>query len=102
MGPFGPQNPDPLFVTRNVSLKSHRVIKDKHLKMSVTQNGGRSFEAIAFGKASIVEDWNADAKFDIAYHLDENEYMGHKTLQLVVKDMKKVWTQAEVDEVSSW
>ncbi len=90
MAPFGPQNPKPVFVTRNVSLKSHRVIKDKHLKLSLTQNNARTYEAIAFGMGPLAEEFQDGTALDIAYHLDENEYMGNKTLQLIVKDIKLV------------
>lgn len=90
MAPFGPQNLQPLFSTKNVKLKSDpRVLKDAHLKLNVYQeNGSQSFNAIGFGMAQHSERIASGESFQIAYHIDENNYKGNKSLQLIIKDIK--------------
>jgi single-stranded-DNA-specific exonuclease len=45
--PFGPGNPEPVFVATAVQCLSSRLIKDRHLKVQLAQNG-KVLEAIAF------------------------------------------------------
>lgn len=88
MAPFGPGNMDPVFVTRNVQDSGwSKVLKEEHLKFSLRKNNGELIDGIGFGmadKLSIVK----SRPFDIAYHLDENEWQGNVRLQLIVKDVK--------------
>ena len=89
MAPFGPGNPDPVFISRGVTTKyPPRLIKEEHLKMTVVQSGVQSIEAIAFGLGHFLDPISTGQPFSIAYHLDENEYRGNKTLQLIIKDIK--------------
>lgn len=88
MGPFGPMNMQPVFCSRNVFLKKEvRVLKDKHLKLFVSQAGtSNSFDAIGFNLGHFND--KLDAPFDIVYTLEENHYMGQTTLQFVLKDIR--------------
>lgn len=89
MAPFGPGNVNPVFVSRNVTTKyPPRLIKDEHLKMTLVQRGSQPFEAIAFGMGHFLEPISKGQPFSIAFHLDENEYRGNKSLQLIIKDIK--------------
>ncbi len=90
MGPFGPQNLEPIFVSRGVKLKSSpRVLKEEHLKLTLIQPGSTLvFEAIAFGLGYLAEEIESAESIDVAYHLTENEYLGNKSLQLMIKDIK--------------
>lgn len=90
MAPFGPQNLQPVFMTEHVILKGEpRVIKDTHLKFSVTKQGfDKSFACIAFGQAHHLNQMKMGVPFQIAYHIDENTYLGNKSLQLNIKDIK--------------
>ncbi len=87
MGPFGPQNMQPVFCTRNVTLKSDpRLLKEKHLKLFVNQNGtGNTFDVIAFGLGHYHD--QLDKPFDMAYTIEENHFRGETTLQLNLKDI---------------
>jgi single-stranded-DNA-specific exonuclease len=88
MGPFGPQNMQPLFVTHNVILKNKaRILKDLHLKLLVEQkNEHVTLDVIGFNLAEFAN--NLDNPFSIAYTIEENNYRGNKTLQLMLKDIK--------------
>jgi len=90
MSPFGPANMCPVFVTRKLILKgTPRLLKDAHIKMTVMDaDSGKNIDAIAFGFGEIYDDLLASDSFDVAYHLEVNEYMGNKTLQLMIKDIK--------------
>ena len=90
MGPFGPHNMQPVFATHNVRLKNKaRVLKDLHLKLFVEQEGSKiSFDAIGFNLSEYSD--KLDSPFSIVYTIEENNYMGNKTLQLVLKDIKTI------------
>ncbi len=89
MAPFGPQNLQPTFCTRRVFVKNApRLLKDAHLKLMVYQEGhSGGFEAIGFGMGHLADSLLPHQPFDIAYHLEQNEFQGNKTLQLNLKDI---------------
>ncbi|MDP4680598.1 MAG: single-stranded-DNA-specific exonuclease RecJ [Cyclobacteriaceae bacterium] len=88
MGPFGPQNMQPVFVTHNVILKNKiRILKERHLKMFVEQKDSNiTLEAIGFNLSEFAE--KLEEPFSISYTIEENNYLGNKTLQLVLKDIQ--------------
>ncbi|WP_422360573.1 single-stranded-DNA-specific exonuclease RecJ [Reichenbachiella sp.] len=88
MGPFGPQNMQPVFCSRNVFLKKEaRVLKEKHLKLFISQAGTtNNFDVIGFGLGHFHN--KLDTPFDIVYTIEENHYMGQTTLQLMLKDIR--------------
>jgi single-stranded-DNA-specific exonuclease len=88
MAPFGPENMKPVFITRGVKDTGwSKIVKEAHIKFSVCNKNRLKFDGIGFGMAEkmpIVK----DGLFDIVYQVDENEWNGNKTLQLVVKDIR--------------
>ena len=83
-GPWGQAFPEPCF-DGVFTIRSARVVGERHLKMWVEAAPGRTFDAIAF---SFIED---DASFTLpqgprrlVYRLDVNEYQGERRLQLLV------------------
>ncbi len=92
--PFGPGNPRPIFVTRNVinNRYTRRVGKTgEHLKLDVTDRTA-AISGIAFGKG----DWalhlqNGNA-VDICYEVEENVFNGVRSLQMMVDDIKRFET----------
>lgn len=90
MAPFGPQNMQPLFVSNNVIARSTPyIIKDQHLKIQISQEGDqRIYECIGFGLAHKADLIKPGEPFSVAYNIEENNYMGNKTLQLRLKDIK--------------
>jgi len=87
-GPWGQAFPEPSF-DGLFSVRSARVIADRHVKMWVeVPRTGRSFDAIAFNH---LED---GAPFDpplgptrLVYRLEVNEYQGERRLQLLVEHL---------------
>ena len=90
LAPFGPQNMKPVFVSRNVRDNGYgkQVGSDKsHLKLSLFQGDNtQTINAIGFGLGNKIDDIQND--FDVVYTIDENEWNGYKSLQLVLKDLK--------------
>ena len=90
MAPFGPQNMKPVF--KSTCLRDNgygkQVGADKtHLKLNVFQGDNKqTFGAIGFNLGDKIE--FAQNDFDIVYTLDENEWNGYKSIQLVLKDLK--------------
>jgi single-stranded-DNA-specific exonuclease len=90
MAPFGPMNMKPTFKTSCVRDNGYgkKVGADKnHLKLNVFQGENtKNFNAIGFNlgpKMDIVQN-----DFDIVYALDKNEWNGHTSIQLLLKDLK--------------
>ena len=91
MGPFGPQNMKPVFSTTSVRDNGYgkTVGADKsHLKLNIIYGADKkTYNAIGFGlgnKMKFIQN-----NFDIAYSLDENEWNGRTSLQLLLKDIKR-------------
>jgi single-stranded-DNA-specific exonuclease len=90
MAPFGPKNMTPIFVAHHVKLHGQpRILKEKHLKLSVYQQGSARYDAIGFG---MVEDfYDALTKsddFSLCFQIEINEFRGEKKIQLMIKDIK--------------
>ena len=85
--PTGMENPDALFVSRNLMVKSHRCVgtDSKHLKLTVS-DGRVTYDAIAFKMGA----WDKEMpeRVDLLYSFERNTYNGFETLQLNVKDLK--------------
>lgn len=91
IGPFGPENKRPVFVSRAVKdTGGSRVLKGEHLKLVLMQEEypGLILNAIAFGQAEWFDTLKA-GPIDIVYTLEENHWNGSSSLQLMIKDIRK-------------
>jgi single-stranded-DNA-specific exonuclease len=90
MAPFGPLNMKPTFTSTCVRDNGYgkQVGADKtHLKLNVFQGDNKNnYNAIGFNLGNKME--FVQNNFDIVYALDENEWNGRKSVQLVLKDLK--------------
>jgi len=86
--PTGRGNPEPVFASRDVTVRQARAVgrEGKHLKLTL-QAGPSIFDAIAFQQGYWVGEM--PERIDIAYRFEENSYMGRVNLQLNVKDIRK-------------
>ncbi len=89
LSPFGMGNPEPVFLARNVKIIStNRIGKDSsHLKL-ILDSGGKKIEAIGFGMGDLEVEKND--KGDVVFTIDVNIWRERKTLQLKIKDLKKI------------
>jgi single-stranded-DNA-specific exonuclease len=90
MAPFGPGNMQPAFVTHQLHVVGRpRILKNQHLKFSVKQyEEDTAMEAIGFGQADYYDLIASGMRFSMAYYIEENNYLGNKTLQLRVRDIR--------------
>jgi single-stranded-DNA-specific exonuclease len=91
MAPFGPKNMKPVFVSHNCIDKggSRLVGKDQdHLKLELVDSKGTVTQGIGFGLGQHHSKVKQKNPFSILYTLDENEFNGSVSLQLLIKDIK--------------
>lgn len=89
MGPFGPLNLRPVFVSRNLRVVGEpSIVGNNHLKLSVEQDGV-VMSAIGFNLGDrLPHILNNNQVLDCAYVIEENYWNGRKELQLRLKDIK--------------
>lgn len=89
MSPFGPGNPLPIFHSKELrSNNSPRVLKDRHLKLQISQNSRHYFDGIGFGLSEHLPIVSNGEIFDACYCIEENDFNGQVKLQLRLKDLK--------------
>jgi single-stranded-DNA-specific exonuclease len=84
--PTGMGNAEPVFISRGVQILSPRVIgADKqHLKFTC-KAGNYLVDAVAWKQSNWAQ--SIPGRFDLLYVVEENFYMGNRTMQLNVRDM---------------
>ena len=90
MAPFGPENMQPVFVSENLRIVDRpRILKEEHLKFRVIQEpDDEPIEVIGFGFAEYFDLISSGMRFKLAYTIEENNFMGNRSLQLYMKDIK--------------
>jgi single-stranded-DNA-specific exonuclease len=85
--PTGYGNPEPIFASKGVEVRQARTVgrENKHLKLLLSA-GPHHFDAIAFRQGYWLEDM--PDLIDIAYRFEVNDYMGRRSLQLNIRDIK--------------
>jgi single-stranded-DNA-specific exonuclease len=88
MEPFGPENPQPVFITRNVIDKGYtKIVKEQHIRFHITQAGhGRSLKGIGYNLAGKFPLLAGQEPIDIVYTLEENLWNERISIQLKVAD----------------
>lgn len=88
LGPFGPMNMRPVFLTRNLKVSgSPSIVGNNHLRMKVEQDGV-VMDAIGFNMGDYLDVIQANrGVFDCAYVVEENKWNGQVKLQLRLKDL---------------
>ncbi|MFN5333156.1 MAG: single-stranded-DNA-specific exonuclease RecJ [Bacteroidota bacterium] len=97
MAPFGPGNTEPVFRINNVVAEEVTVLKDKHLRFKIMQDGQVTTPVcLGFGMADRSKDpalttvnmLRSKMRFDIVAEMRENFFRDKSSLQLYVKDIK--------------
>ncbi|WP_242157242.1 single-stranded-DNA-specific exonuclease RecJ [Aestuariivivens sediminis] len=91
--PFGPGNMTPIFMTDDLIDTGYgRCVGDDktHLRLTVTgaNTDNHKFVAIGFGMGDKLEMVSTGQPFSTVYSIDENEWQGHISLQLKLRDIK--------------
>jgi single-stranded-DNA-specific exonuclease len=89
LGPYGAGNRKPVFHAGPVQLvNGPRTIKERHLKMSVRQEG-RTFPAIAWRFAERLPLFEQHrTNLELAFTLDKNEFNGEAYVELTLADAR--------------
>lgn len=105
--PFGKGNSKPLFGEKNIKLLKASILgKNKNvLKLKIVSENGKNIDAIYFGEIeefekivinkygatdldTLYSGLNTDIYLDIAFYPSINEYMGNKSIQLVIESFR--------------
>lgn len=89
--PHGPGNMKPVFTSSNVFTTDARVLKEAHLKLSMTQpESDLIIEGIGFNMADKMDTVVSGLPFQVAYTLESNKWNGKETIQLNIKDLREM------------
>ena len=89
--PHGPENMMPVFVSHNVFDNGWaRIVGANHLKLELFQksNPNIRFSAIAYDKGDYIKFFHDKTPMSIAYKIQENEFNGKTSIQLIIEDFK--------------
>ena len=87
--PHGPGNMKPVFLSKNVYTTDIKILKEEHLKLSMTQpNSDIVIEGIGFNMVGKEEIVAHGLPYDIVYTLEVNSWNNRETLQLNIKDIR--------------
>ena len=88
--PHGPGNMKPVFISENVFSTDMRLLKEAHIKLSMTQpEHDVVIEGIGFNQSESANIVAAGMPFDVVYTLESNKWMDRETLQLNIKDVRE-------------
>jgi single-stranded-DNA-specific exonuclease len=89
--PYGPENPKPLFCTRNVyDYGTSKVVgkQQEHIKLElVDSRSSNVMNGIAFGQSQAARYIKSKRSFDVVYTIEENIYKRGE-VQLQIEDIK--------------
>jgi single-stranded-DNA-specific exonuclease len=89
LNPFGTGNPEPIFMTRNITVVSSKIVGKHHRRMLLKQSGGNTgntFHAIHFNGITGIP---VKQGFDrIVFRLRWNRWNGRKTAQIVIEEIE--------------
>jgi single-stranded-DNA-specific exonuclease len=101
LAPFGLGNPAPVLLAAGVGLAEVATVGEgKHLRFRIRRDGRDGGSAIAFGQGSRLDSLQPDARYDVAFRLEENRWNGTVAPQLVVRRVFP--TAARYVELREW
>ena len=86
LAPFGLGNPGVVLLVDGCEVVDAAQVGDgKHLRFRVRQRGRDAGSAIAFGLGAQLDRFRREARYDVAFRLQENRWNGVVSPQLVVR-----------------
>lgn len=94
--PFGEGNEKPVFSLcgMNVLMIGRMGAEGKHLRIRIVSNG-KYINCVGFGMGDYADEIKEGDFVDIAFVMDINEFKGTKSVQLMLKDIKKSVTSGK-------
>lgn len=88
--PFGAGWPRPVFLARDLRVAGEpRILKERHLKLSVRGSDGRVHDAICWGGAeTLATTPRAGQNIELAFTLEANTWRDETRLQLRIEDLR--------------
>jgi len=87
--PFGAGNPEPMFAGRRLEITNARVVGEKHLKMTLRQEGSPPFDGIGFGMKSLeTQGVSLRDLVDVAFTPELNRWNGYDRIRLRIRDIR--------------
>jgi single-stranded-DNA-specific exonuclease len=90
VGPFGPLNMQPIFITKNLQdAGGTKIVGKNHIRFHLKDDKGQQINGICFGLADYYD--IADIKrnrINICYTLQENSFNGRTTIDFMIRDIK--------------
>jgi len=85
LGPFGPGNPEPLFMSKALIVGIPQEVGQGHLRANLRSPNGKNHSGIAFGK------WHSwkerfQGQVQVYYNIQENIWNGRSSLSLHLQD----------------
>lgn len=90
LSPFGFDNPQPVFVDRNLTFENIKKfgLDNKHFSGIVVKNN-KKFHMVGFDLGKYIDDDNYPLqKFDIAYYPEKNFFKNESSIQIKIKDLR--------------
>ena len=88
LSPFGEGNHRPIFVSRNLNIRSKPVLVGKNSLKFWVSDGELTYEPIGFGMDEFFGMVSASERIDLAYCLGWDDWNPHNLIQLEIKDIK--------------
>ncbi len=96
--PFGAGNPKPLFCMTGCTISAlSEVGGGKHLKLRLTKGDCR-FDGIFFSQTAAGAQVAGGDRVDVAFTPQINEYRGHRSVQLLLTDIRPATTRMEAEQ----
>lgn len=84
--PFGAENREPIFLIRNLTVVSSKLIGGgEHLSLKLKSNASAFIDGVAFRQGNRQPE--LPEKIDVMGKFNKNVYRGQETLQLLIQDM---------------
>lgn len=89
MGPFGPGNMRPNFVTKDVYDTGYsKILNGNHLKLNILKDGQDPRNGIGFSMGNYMKIMQSKETFDICYQLYANIWNGQTKIEFKLKDLR--------------
>jgi single-stranded-DNA-specific exonuclease len=89
--PYGHGNREPLFLSEEVMLYGQpRLLKERHVKFTVRDKNGRSFDVIGFDRHDIYTELKAHSRpvFAMVYSVEKRMWNNREQWQIKLKDLE--------------
>lgn len=86
--PYGVANPIPAFILRGATVAEiHAVSEGKHSKLTLS-DGTSTLTAMCFSTSPEALGLYVGDRADVLFNIDINEWLGRRTVQLIIKDIR--------------